>query len=403
MLWRAGVTASRAELAAGPVLDALPYGVVVTDAEGSLVGATPVARALLPRLGTDEVRRCSDLFLCRAPGGPCENGCLAQRAAGSRDPLPEMRIDTAGDSGDGAVWVTSAPLREPPGAILHLRPGQAADRRRRSEPHWVSGPELRICALGRTHVESRGDSLSGEWLNQRPGQVLKYLVCHRRRSATADEIAESIWPNSGQEALSNTRHVIHRLRDKLEPARRAHTESSFILSTAGGYALDRRRIQIDADEFECAVEEGSAAIDRLDAATATEHLERAVKLYRGEFLADEPYADWAAEERVRLSGRAEYALRVLIVLAFERSDAQAAVKHLERLSQLEPYDSAVHREFIMTLLWLGRRSEAKRRYAVFSKRMRGEFGEDPDFDLKSLISEGPARAQRLRDGSRSGS
>jgi DNA-binding SARP family transcriptional activator len=366
------------------VLDALPYGVLTVAPDGTVIGANAQAHVLLPGVGTPAMERCDDLFACRAEGGPCEHQCLAVRAGMSTEALPEIRIDTASGISTGALWVTFAPLRHRPEVILHLRPGHAGDRRRRSEPHWLFGPELQIRAFGRTLVEARGDVLNGDWVGQRPGQVLKYLVTVRKRVAMADEIAESIWPGSGQRSLSNTRHVIHRLREKLEPRRAAHARSSFVIAIAGGYALDSHSVWIDVDEFERSVQEGSTAMDRLDHATATRRLEHAIDLYRGDFLADEPYADWAYDERTRLASLATYSLRVLTVLAHERGDALAAIKHLERLSELEPYDAGVCRELITALLYHGHHSEAKRRYTGFARRLRREFGEEPGFDLKSL-------------------
>jgi two-component SAPR family response regulator len=374
------------------VLEAMPYGIVVVDRDARVVHSSPAAREFLPALRAASADRCDELFHCQAPGGPCEQSCLAQRAAGSLEPLPEVRIDTLDGAPHGALWVTAAPMPAPQGAVLHLRPGRARDRRRRSEPQWDAGPELTIRAFGRTQVTSGQQSLNGDWLSQRAGQILKYMLCVRHRIAMAEEIAEAIWPDSGREALSNTRHVMHRLRDRLEPDRRPHTESSFVRSAAGGYVLDLTRVRIDVDAFERAVEEGTSAFDRLEHVEATRQLEAAVALYTGDFLADEPYAEWAFEERSRLSGLAEYALRLLIVMAFGRDDPSGALKHLERLAALEPLDSAVHRELIATLISLGRRSEAKRRYMVFAKRMRREFGEDPEFDLVSSARGGPSVA-----------
>ncbi|MEA2233178.1 MAG: hypothetical protein QOD83_2994 [Solirubrobacteraceae bacterium] len=366
------------------MLDALPYGILTVTPDGAVMGANAQAHVLLPGVGTPAMARCYDLFACRAPGGPCEHQCLTARAATSTEALPEIRIDTASGTSTSAVWVTFAPLRQEPGVILHLRPGHAGDRRRRSEPHWLFGPELQIRAFGRTLIEARGDVLNGDWVGQRPGQVLKYLVTVRKRVAMADEIAESIWPGSGQRSLSNTRHVIHRLREKLEPRRPPHAKASFVVAIAGGYALDTHSVWIDVDEFERSVQEGSAAMERLEPAIATRHLEHAIELYRGDFLADEPYADWAYDERTRLASLATYALRILTVLAQQRGDQVAVIKHLERLSELEPFDSTVCRELISALLVNGHHSEAKRRYTGFARRLRREFGEEPGFDLKSL-------------------
>ncbi len=370
------------------VLDSLPYGVVLLDRDGTVLHANAPARQLVPSLATEAGGSCRDLFPCRAPGGPCHNGCLVARTAGDSKPTAEIRIDTAAGASPGALWVTASPLPGGRGAILHLRPGWRGDRRRRSEERGHGGPELRITALGRTRVEALEDSLDEDWLGQRSGQILKYLVCERSRVVMVDEIAEAIWPDSSRRAVDNARYAIHRLRTRLEPRRAAYDASAFVVSHGSGYALDLDRIWIDVDEFERTVEQGRAAVTRLDFDAATEHLDRAMGLYGGDFLADEPYADWADEERVRLVAMATGALRMLVTLARERGNAADAIRHLQRMTELEPLDSDIHRELVQALLDEGLRSEAKRRYDNFTHRLRRVLGEEPDFDLRSL-SPGP--------------
>jgi DNA-binding SARP family transcriptional activator len=373
------------------LLDALPYGVLALSEDGEILRFNAVARELVPGLAPGEVHSCHDLFSCKAPGGPCERGCFVARASHSTKPSPEIRIDTAGGVSPGALWATAAPLPAARGAMLHLRPGWRGDRRRRSEERWQTGPELRIRALGRTRVESLEDSFDGEWLRQRPGQILKYLVCERDRTVLVDEIADAIWPEAGRRAVNNTRFAIHRLRAKLEPRRPAHGPTAFVVSRGSGYALDRDRIWIDADEFERAIDEGRAAMARLDLDAATTHLERANGLYGGAFLADEPYAHWAIDERNRLAGMAIYGLGVLTALARERGDDEAAIRHLQRLAELEPLDSLVHRELIQALMGAGLRSDAKRRFDSFANRLRRELGQEPDFDMRSVAVDAAGR------------
>lgn len=379
--------------AADELLDALPYGVLALRADGTVVRANAPAHELVPGLATGAVRNCRDLFFCQAPGGPCERGCFVARAASLSESAAEIRIDNAGGTSPGALWVTASPLPEGGGAILHLRPGWRGDRRRRSEERWQTGPELRIRTLGRTHVEALEDSLDSDWLSQRPGQILKYLVCERGRVVMVDEIAESIWPDNAHSAVGNARYAIHRLRSKLEPRRAAHDPPAFVVARGSGYTLDRGRIWIDVDEFERAVEEGRTAMTRLDQAAASEHLDRAMELYRGAFLADEPYAYWAGEERNRLAGLAAYALRILTALAGERGDGAGVLRHLQRLAALEPLDSGVHRELVQALLGHGLSSDAKRRYDSFVHRLRRELGVEPDFDFRSLFTERPGSAR----------
>ncbi len=171
----------------------------------------------------------------------------------------------------------------------------------------------------------------------------------------------------------------------------SHSCSSFVIGIGGGYTLDPRHIWIDVDEFETLAKRGFDALRELDLVAAQRDLQRAVDLYRGEFLADELYADWAHEERSSLHGLATRAFRALAVLAHERDDADAALACLKRLRELEPYDDSANRDYIAALRSVGRLSDARRCFLAFSERLKREFGETPSFDLKSRDSGPPLR------------
>jgi DNA-binding SARP family transcriptional activator len=361
---------------------------VVVDEQGNVLSGNPAAIEMGWRFDSDPTHppptACYEMFACRRPGGPCAHGCLVQRASQGGENLPEIRIDTPQGSLVSAFWVTVIPLGLDSGVLLHLRPGDARDRRRRSDPHWIRGPELAIKALGRIRVDSSEGPLGGSWLQQRPGQILKYLVCERDRVVQAEEIAEALWPSSGREALSSVRHFIHGLRDKLEPGRPPRTPSTFVVTVRGGYAINRRHVRIDADTFAQAVREGLGAADRGDADVAAELLELAMSLYRGDLLEDEPYAEWAMPERDRLRAMATDSLRALTHIALDRGDHGTAARQLDRLTEFDPFDSDIHKELLRVLLLAGRRSEALRRYSTFRARLSKEFGASPGFALSDL-------------------
>src|SRR4051794_24835457 len=92
------------------VVARLPYGVVVVEPGGLVSASNPCAQGYLPVLESGDATRCAELLDCMAPGGPCADGCLAERAAQSEGALPEIRIDTRSAGGVSALWVTAAPL-----------------------------------------------------------------------------------------------------------------------------------------------------------------------------------------------------------------------------------------------------------------------------------------------------
>lgn len=375
------------------VFERYPYGIVVVTRDGEVVAHNVAARRLMGDLASrlDEPGPgvlCEPLC-CRKDeeGGDIEGVCLFQRAADAHETLPEVRVDMPPGAGAPALWITAAPLGgDGQRVIVELRPGQANDRRRRTTPHWTHGPKVRIHVLGRTRVDSAEGPLGGRWLENRAGQVLKYLVAERHRVVYADELVETLWADAGVRSLPGVRYFIHELRDRLEPQRARRGGSSFVVRTQGGYTLDRVRVWIDADEFERAITEGLVQLEAGDARRAREELRRGIDMYEGDFVADEPYAEWAIVERDRLRRVAARALRALSRLELDSADVDAAVVSLERLTDLEPYDVDIHRELIGLVIRLGRRTEAVRRYEALRRRMLATFGEDLDFTLGDVLA-----------------
>jgi len=237
-------------------------------------------------------------------------------------------------------------------------------------------------------VESREGPLTGDWLEQRPGQLLRYLVSERHRIVPTEVIASAVWEQSGRNAPNTVRHFVHALRERLEPDRPKHGESSFVVSRRGGYTLNGERVWIDVDDFEQEVTRGRVAFAGKARTQAIERFERAAELYRDDFLADEPYAEWAFAERERLRVMAGDTLRSLAGL-YEHEPFKSA-SYLERLGGMEPFDNDVHRDLIAALLRVGRRSRAARHYNAFRRRLMDAFGELPDFELADMLPNPPS-------------
>jgi DNA-binding SARP family transcriptional activator len=369
-----------------------PFGILVVDSGKRVVAYNAAARRLLGRrhllLDDDRKGAACTLIGCDDPAGPIGDTCLFDRALASDEPLAEVRIDLPRWASAPAAWVMAAAMDTRRGhVVVQLRPGLLGDRRRRTDPSWTALPKVRIVALGLTRVESTAGPLDGPWLRQRPGELLKYLVS-QRSPVSAEQIAEHLWPEAGVRALRSVRYYVHALRKRLEPLDRPRAHSSFVLQQGGRYCLSSSRVVLDVDQFEQAAAAGMHAAAAEDVGAAMDHLTRALSFYQGDFLADEPYAEWAMAERDRLRSLAADALRVAAALCGRLGDEEAAVAHLERLADLEPFDADVHRELIRLALRRGRRSDAVRRYQSFRRRMLSTFGEEVDFSLLDMRSAG---------------
>jgi DNA-binding SARP family transcriptional activator len=373
---------------AAEFVDHHPSAIVIQDAEGRIVAANRAAVRLLGdavplRVGTP--LGCAILG-CHAPGTRLEGICVHELARRQEGPLPPLRIDLPpGAQFDVAsATIQALPLRD--GLVvteLRREIGHLA-RERPGSPSWSAEPQLRLFVLGRTCVMNGDEVLEGRWINNRSGQILKLLIAERHRSVFCDEIISLLWPPNSSPDTRGVRYFVHELRDQLEPGGALQPPSSFVLATRGGYALDRRHVWIDADAFEALVTEGCAVAGRDDDA-ARDLIREGVELYGGDFLADEPYAEWVLHERNRLRDLVASGLRTLAEIETRHDDLPAATATLVRLSELEPFDIDVHRELFSLLLRRGRRSETLRRYETLRRRMLSTFDEHLDFSLSQLI------------------
>jgi DNA-binding SARP family transcriptional activator len=362
-----------------------PYGLLVLDRDGRVVCRNLQATRLIQAMGLSEAGlTCCALLGCRLPDTVLEAACVTDLAFNHDTALPEIRVDIRLPTGPIAMWVAAGTIGgEDTCVVLQLRPGIAGDRRRRTSPHWMSGPRLRIRTLGRTVVESAEGPIGGAWLDQRTGQLLKYLVAERQRAVAVDEIGESIWPGADYAVGASVRYYVHALRRKLEPQRGLREPSAFIAASRGTYRLELDHVEVDADEFEARLSAGLAAVETDPQAAAAE-IERGLAIYRGDFFADLPYAEWAMPERHRLHDLACIGLRRLADIRMELRLVDSAARSLERLATLQPFDEDVHRRLMELDVMQGRRSDAVRRYAALRTRIRRTFGHDPNFTPADL-------------------
>lgn len=368
-------------------IEGLPDGVMVVDRAKK---ALFVNQALEQMVGEDPTRSghtCCEVFGCHESGTGLENICVTE-ACLANGPLPELRVQLPAADPGRAVWVKAIPLTSADERVLvRVRTsGQSVDSSQ-PESRGAVGAELGILVLGRTKLDTVDGPVIGGWLDQRQGQLLKYLVCERHRVVQTEEIADDLWPGAAARGPALVRHHVHGLRNRLEPWRSKRSPSSFVIYVPpGGYALNQDLVSIDADAFETLAARALKATpeDPREGIEGIEALERALAWYRGDLMSELPYAVWTFTERERLR---ELALRVHrqlgLVLALE-GDIEGAYSYLQRAAEMQPFDMDIERELITLALRNGRHSTAMRRYSALRARMLRRFGEEPDFQLSEL-------------------
>ena len=287
----------------------------------------------------------------------------------------ELQRSSSGRAAAAELDLIATRLRDDPAGATGRSAGRVRPR---------PDQRLRIFTLGHTCLEGPDGSATGGWLTQRPGRLLKFLVCASGRTATHDQIAEALWPQTGAAGPGMVRHVVHRLRERLAEIG-PWGDGEVVMTLRSSYGLRSDGVWIDADALEASIRAAAAGYLGGEGARVEQLFSHAVSIYRSDFMADEAYAEWAIWERERLRGLTEQALRALVELRLRRADLAKAADYQERLAELLPFDPDVHQRLMELLLERGRRSEAMRRYALFRAMMLREFGEEPEFSLSDLL------------------
>jgi DNA-binding SARP family transcriptional activator len=353
----------------------------IVDGDGMVLWRSAAMSERLATLGLS----CEDGDdCCLALGCPAntvlgEPGCLTRLALAGDGLAPRPWRPRPGAPPAGRI---SADVVHAPGGTLVVFDLATYVPAARGESDPVA--DVHVLALGPLSVRINGMTMDGDWLQQRPGQTFRYLLASRSGAARSEAIADALWPNRGPAAVANVRYCIYKVREQLDD--RSGSSRSLVLRSAGGYRLDPDRLVIDVDVFAAKVSAGLEAYRAGRTHAAEALLAEAHGLYRGDFLADDPYAEWAFTEREYLRGLAGKALAARARIALAEDRLEVAASCLQRLAQLEPFDSQVHQMLIQVCLRRGRRTEAVRHYSALRMRLARAFGEAPDFDLAHVAS-----------------
>src|SRR4029450_8062254 len=191
---------------------------------------------------------------------------------------------------ESAAPAWPAPAARPPAADRAALGGLTLVRE-------AGGQLLSVQLLGQLKVRL-DDVAVTTWPSGRGRSLFKYLVTHRDPWPRREQLMDAFWPEAAPAAARNSLNVaVHGLRR----AFRASAEVPVVVLDDGAYQLGPQlRLWLDVDEFEQRV----AAARRLetagDPAGAAAEYERALALYQGDFLADDPYEEWPALTREQL-------------------------------------------------------------------------------------------------------
>jgi DNA-binding SARP family transcriptional activator len=243
------------------------------------------------------------------------------------------------------------------------------------DPARRPGPRLTVHLLGQLKVRLDDVPVDG-WPSGRGRSLFKYLVTHRDPWPRREVLMDVFWPDAPPAAARNSLNVaVHGLRR----AFRAGAADPVVVLEGGAYRLDQRIwLWLDVDEFEAHAAGGRRheAAGDLDAAVA--EYERALALYQGDLMADDPYEDWPVLPREQLLLTYLDVLDRLSGLYFGQHQYGACVALCRLLVQRDPCREDAHRRLMRCYARQGQPHLALRQYQACADALRQELWVDPE-------------------------
>jgi len=261
-------------------------------------------------------------------------------------------------------------IRGEGGRHSHAWPVDQPEKARGGVRFGVLGP-LRIWS-GDTTVAVRG----------RQRALLGLLALNANSAVRRDMIVDALWGDDPpSSAVGIVQTYMSRLRHALDLGHGQGSSCPLLVSSGTAYMLRVTREQLDALAFESGVDCARALQLTGDTGAAVDAYDQALRLWRGDPLADiddlQPHPAVAGLTRRRAAVITEYARIASTAGLYDR-----ALPHLRALAGWEPLNERAHAWLMMGLAGSGQQAEALRVYTELRERLDDQLGIVPCAELR---------------------
>jgi len=249
------------------------------------------------------------------------------------------------------------------------------------------GYTLHIRTLGRFALYRGTDEVPNrEWQREKARSLFQLLVVNRKTFLHRDRIFDALWPGlDSDNAAKHLKVAFNTMLNVLEPHRPPRLSSFCVIRDGPLYGFNPHSgYWVDADEFESlATKAGRLA--ETDPDGACDLYRSAIDLYRGDFLPECLYEDWATVERERLLALYLRSAQNFAELLLAMGQTDECINVCEQIIAKDVCWEEAYRLLILCYLQRGNKSMALRAYERCESTLRDEMGVGPSRDTVSIL------------------
>ncbi len=208
--------------------------------------------------------------------------------------------------------------------------------------------------------------------------LLAALLLRPNRPVSLGELVDVIW---GENPPANPRNAVHTY-----VARTRAVIGDAIQTTSDGYRVAVDALDVDLGRFDALLYQADRHAERGDPGAEAESLREALRLWRGEALADVPSDLLHREVVPQLRERRLLALERRIGIDLHQGRHAELVGELTTLTAQYPLRERLWAQLITALHDGGRRADALAAYQTVRRKLADELGIDPGAELQELYA-----------------
>lgn len=209
------------------------------------------------------------------------------------------------------------------------------------------GNDLKVHCLGKFTICRGEEEIAKEkWTSGKAKMLLKILVHDRAKGfRSKDVLMEQLWPEEDPDITINRFHVaLSSIRKTLEPDIRKGSASSYLLREGDAYQINLgENGTVDVDEFLDCLKQAKKATDP---ETALRLYLEAEALYGGDYLEEDPYADWCLEERDFLKDKYQAVLKQIMDCFEKKGHYESCIDYARKCLATDKYAEDIYRNLM---------------------------------------------------------
>lgn len=218
--------------------------------------------------------------------------------------------------------------------------------------------------------------------SQKAQEITRFFIAYRNRKISKDFLCDEFWPGmdfySAKHNLSTTLYLIRKGFDKVAEEK-GFGKSLFRSSSQMCWFEIPENVVLDVDYFKQLQKKASLTAKKEEKIALFKEME---SIYKGDFLPEQPYSDWAIAIREECKEMAVEHLCELIKLLIEKKEYKLAKYYQAKAIKIDPFNETCVLLKMKILTEEERYIDALKIYDSFEKNLKDEFGFTPSPTLE---------------------